>query len=165
MKYNKDYYEILEISPKASEEVIKMAYKALVKKYHPDVTKVIVDDEKIRDINEAYEILSDSQKRMEYDYLRNIKTSEVKVNQVYEEKESEWSDDIEMEEDIETSNKQKKWNPFIILVFIIALVSVIALLDLFMKELNSEGSNRLRRTVIEPIAKEVKVDINEFVKL
>lgn len=63
------YYDLLEIQPSASEEVVKMAYKALVKKYHPDVYKG--DNEyaeaMIQKINVAYEILSDKEKRSKYD--------------------------------------------------------------------------------------------------
>lgn len=67
------YYDILEISESASEEVVRMAYKALVKKYHPDVYQGDPKEaeEKTQQINSAYEVLSDSQKRKEYDeYLR-----------------------------------------------------------------------------------------------
>ncbi|MCC8046805.1 MAG: DnaJ domain-containing protein [Clostridiales bacterium] len=62
----KDYYKTLEITSSASTEVIKAAYKALVKKYHPDNNGDSVDD-KIQEINEAYSVLSDEKKREEYD--------------------------------------------------------------------------------------------------
>ena len=71
------YYETLEISQNASEEVVKMAYKALAKKYHPDVFLGDAQeaDEKMKQINLAYSILSDSDKRAEYDaFLQNGKT-------------------------------------------------------------------------------------------
>ncbi|MBR2897465.1 MAG: DnaJ domain-containing protein [Oscillospiraceae bacterium] len=63
------YYEILEISENASEEVIKMAYKALAKKYHPDVFQGDRNEaeEKMKQINVAYSILSDAAKRAQYD--------------------------------------------------------------------------------------------------
>lgn len=66
----KTLYEILEVSEKASPEVIEKAYKVLVKKYHPDLQKE--EDKKnaevmMKKINEAYEVLQDAQKRMEYD--------------------------------------------------------------------------------------------------
>lgn len=65
----KDYYEILEVTSDASEEVIKAAYKALVKRMHPDNGGTTVPGEKnIEDINEAYEVLSDKNKRAAYDY-------------------------------------------------------------------------------------------------
>lgn len=65
----KDYYAILGISVKAEEEVIIAAYKALVKKYHPDVYKGSKKeaDARIRDINEAYETLSNKTKKEKYD--------------------------------------------------------------------------------------------------
>ena len=63
------YYEILQISENASDEVIRMAYKALAKKYHPDIFDgdPQIAEIKMKELNEAYEILSDSQKRQEYD--------------------------------------------------------------------------------------------------
>lgn len=60
----KNYYQILEINESASEEVIKAAYKALVKKYHPDNYG---SSDKIQYINEAFEVLSDAEKRRGYD--------------------------------------------------------------------------------------------------
>ena len=65
----KDYYEVLEISKNASDEVIKNAYRALAKKYHPDSSKDSSEDveKKMRQINEAYEILSNKEKRAIYD--------------------------------------------------------------------------------------------------
>ena len=57
----KDYYKILQVAPDASPEVIQMAYKALAKKYHPDLNpgQEEAAQEKMKDVNEAYEILSD----------------------------------------------------------------------------------------------------------
>lgn len=67
----KDYYRILEVTPDASEEQIKKSYRKLVKKYHPDQHP---DDQEaarhFRDISEAYNVLSDHQKRSEYDARR-----------------------------------------------------------------------------------------------
>lgn len=65
-----NYYEILEVSPNASKEIIDKAYKTLAKKYHPDansVDKKLWAEEKFKKINEAYEIISDIEKREEYD--------------------------------------------------------------------------------------------------
>ena len=64
----KDYYEILEVHPKASLDVIKKAYAVLAKKYHPDVTKVDPDVARSRmiEINEAYSVLSNSAEREAY---------------------------------------------------------------------------------------------------
>lgn len=64
-----NYYEILEIQPSASEEVIRMAYKGLVKKYHPDTYDGDSDfaNEMLVKINMAFETLSNKEKRAEYD--------------------------------------------------------------------------------------------------
>lgn len=63
----RDYYEILGISKDAKKEEIKKAYRKLVKKYHPDVNNEQGTDEKFKEVQEAYEILSDESKRKAYD--------------------------------------------------------------------------------------------------
>lgn len=65
----KDYYETLQISPSASEEVIRAAYKAMAKLYHPDTTKYdkVTAEQRMKEINEAFQVLSDRQKRKDYD--------------------------------------------------------------------------------------------------
>ena len=66
----KNYYEILELNPKASKEIIDKAYKVLVKKYHPDLytgQKKQYAEKKIKEINEAYYILSDEFLKEQYD--------------------------------------------------------------------------------------------------
>ncbi len=67
MADKRDYYEVLGISKGASEDEIKKAYRSLAKKYHPDINKAPDAAEKFKEINEAYEILSDPQKRANYD--------------------------------------------------------------------------------------------------
>ncbi|MDD5621501.1 MAG: molecular chaperone DnaJ, partial [Candidatus Pacebacteria bacterium] len=59
-----DYYKILEVSSSATEEEIKKAYRKLAHKYHPDRGG---DDKKFKEINEAYQILSNKEKRAQYD--------------------------------------------------------------------------------------------------
>ena len=66
----KNYYDELEVSKTASKEVIEKVYKVLAKKYHPDMnsgTDKTVAEEKFKKISEAYEILSDDEKRKKYD--------------------------------------------------------------------------------------------------
>lgn len=65
----RDYYEILGVSKKASQDDIKRAYRNLARKNHPDVNKEPGAAEKFKEINEAYQILSDPQKRSQYDYF------------------------------------------------------------------------------------------------
>ncbi len=63
----KDYYEILGVPRNASQEEIKKAYRRLVRKYHPDICKKPECEEKFKEINEAYQVLSDPEKRKLYD--------------------------------------------------------------------------------------------------
>lgn len=63
----RDYYEVLGVSKGASKDEIKKAYRKLSKKYHPDINKEPDAAEKFKEITEAYEVLSDDQKRANYD--------------------------------------------------------------------------------------------------
>src|SRR5215468_11941368 len=66
----RDYYETLGVSKTASDDEIKSAFRKLARKYHPDVAKdKKAAEEKFKQINEAYEVLSDPDKRKKYDQL------------------------------------------------------------------------------------------------
>ncbi|MFA7571992.1 MAG: J domain-containing protein [Sulfurimonadaceae bacterium] len=63
----KSLYETLEVSENASADEIKKAYRKLARKYHPDVNKESGAEDKFKEINAAYEVLSDPQKKQQYD--------------------------------------------------------------------------------------------------
>lgn len=72
MDQHKDYYKIMGVSPDASEKDIKVAYRKLARKYHPDISKEAHAEDRFKEMGEAYEVLKDKTKRAEYDqYLRN----------------------------------------------------------------------------------------------
>ena len=78
---NMNYYEILEIKENASEEVIKAAYKALAKKYHPDSFQgsSLEREKSMAQINEAYRVLSDETERRLYDQKMKLQNDNAKV--------------------------------------------------------------------------------------
>ena len=68
MAQKRDYYEVLGVDKKASLDDIKKAYRTLAKKYHPDLNPGDKEaEEKFKEVNEAYEVLSDETKRSQYD--------------------------------------------------------------------------------------------------
>lgn len=67
MAEKRDYYEVLGLSRDAADAEIKKAYRKLSKKYHPDINKDEGAEDKFKEVSEAYEVLSDSQKRAAYD--------------------------------------------------------------------------------------------------
>jgi curved DNA-binding protein len=68
VKY-KDYYEILGVTRKASQDDIHKAYRKLARKYHPDINKNKGAEDRFKEIGEAYEVLKDPEKRKRYDTL------------------------------------------------------------------------------------------------
>lgn len=66
-KATTDYYRVLQVHYEAEQEVIQAAYRTLSKKYHPDTNKENGSDERMKQLNEAYAILNDVQRRAEYD--------------------------------------------------------------------------------------------------
>lgn len=100
----KNYYEILEVDRKASPEVIDKAYRTLVKKYHPDLQNENNKNlyaEKMKEINEAYDVLSNDYKKTTYDeQLSNLNISEKEYERIIRE-------NSELKEKLEKTNIQK----------------------------------------------------------
>lgn len=72
--FEKDFYKILEVDPSASDKEISSAYRKLAKKYHPDLNPGA--EAKFKDISLAYEVLSNPEKRKEYDQIRELTKSQ-----------------------------------------------------------------------------------------
>lgn len=74
MAEKKDFYDVLGVSKDASQDEIKKAYRKLSKKYHPDINQGEGAEEKFKEVSEAYETLSDDQKRAAYDQYGHAST-------------------------------------------------------------------------------------------
>src|SRR4030066_537849 len=69
MAEKRDYYEVLGVQKNAAKDEIKDAYRKLAMQYHPDRNKAPEAEEKFKEISEAYAVLSDDEKRQQYDTL------------------------------------------------------------------------------------------------
>ena len=76
MADKRDYYEVLGLSKNAMEAEIKKVYRSLAKKYHSDINKEKGADVKFKEVQEAYEVLSDAQKRANYDQFGHASTEQ-----------------------------------------------------------------------------------------
>ena len=87
LQMNKNYYDILQINQNASPEIIEKAYKTLAKKYHPDLQEEVNKkeaEEILKEINEAYEVLSNPEKKALYDQnLKNEGISQEDYDKIY----------------------------------------------------------------------------------
>jgi molecular chaperone DnaJ len=63
----RDYYDVLGISKNATQDEVKRAFRRLAMQYHPDRNKAADAEQKFKEINEAYEVLSDDKRRRTYD--------------------------------------------------------------------------------------------------
>lgn len=127
-----NYYEILEINEKASPEVIKMAYKALILKYHPDRYQGDKNyaEEMTKKINEAFEVLSNEEKRKEYDML--IHTNNINANQ---------QDNIDKQDNNTQSNCEKKEEKVTDNILVAVSISCIPYQKDFLKDTNLKSKN------------------------
>lgn len=72
----RDYYDVLGVDRNASDDEIKKAYRTLARKYHPDVNKSPDAEEKFKEVKEAYDVLSDPEKRAQYDQFGHAATGQ-----------------------------------------------------------------------------------------
>jgi len=82
----KDYYEILGVEEDASDEEIRARWIELTKRFHPDLGGSEETDEKIREVNEAYDVLKNEVTRYHYDFERDLKRSLIKKNRRHKER-------------------------------------------------------------------------------
>ena len=127
-----NYYEILEINEKASPEVIKMSYKALILKYHPDRYQGDKNyaEEMTKKINEAFEVLSNEEKRKEYDML--IHTNNINANQ---------QDNIDKQDNNTQSNCEKKEEKVTDNILVAVSISCIPYQKDFLRDTNLKSKN------------------------
>jgi len=75
MPEKKDYYEVLGVSKEAGEKDIKSAYRKLAMKYHPDKSDEPDAEDRFKEISEAYAVLSDPDKRQQYDQFGHAEST------------------------------------------------------------------------------------------
>ncbi|MDR7554830.1 MAG: DnaJ C-terminal domain-containing protein [Armatimonadota bacterium] len=79
----KDYYKILGVDRRADQKAISQAFRRLARQYHPDVNKSKGAEERFKEINEAYQVLSDPQKRAQYDQIYDAYQSGVPLHDLF----------------------------------------------------------------------------------
>lgn len=100
-------YDILEVSRKASKEVIEKAYKTLAKKYHPDLQTAEnkeIAEKRMKEINEAYDVLSDEQKRKEYDEKLEAEDERKKQEEYINYQNNSSAQSVKYESDMQVNN-------------------------------------------------------------
>lgn len=106
-------YDILEVSRKASKEVIEKAYKTLAKKYHPDLQTAEnkeIAEKRMKEINEAYDVLSDEQKRKEYDEKLEAEDERKKQEEYINYQSNSGTQNVRYESNMQTSDSDNSGN-------------------------------------------------------
>jgi molecular chaperone DnaJ len=83
-KDQKDYYSVLGVSKDVNQDELKKAYRKLAVQYHPDKNKETNAEDKFKEINEAYEVLSDENKRVQYDQFGTANNEQVDPRDIFE---------------------------------------------------------------------------------
>lgn len=109
----KTLYELLEVSETASKEIIEKAYKVLAKKYHPDLQKEEDKEkaeQKMKQINEAYDILSDDTKRGKYDEELKFKRQQEEIQKNQSQNNQTQNDQTKNNQTIITNTYNESYN-------------------------------------------------------
>jgi molecular chaperone DnaJ len=106
---NKDYYQILGIKPSATSKEVKSAYRALARKYHPDVNKGNkLSEEKFKEVGEAYAVLSDENKRKQYDLSKGYNQTSKETQGTTQQTKKRTSDAYRQAVDEEVPKKESR---------------------------------------------------------
>lgn len=114
MKEKKDFYAVLGVEKTATPEELKKSYRKLAQKYHPDLNKEVGSEDKFKEVNEAYEILSDAGKRDRYDQSGGEDVGDMKYtdpNEFFARFAGFRFEDDDEEEEREIKFRQKQINP------------------------------------------------------
>lgn len=155
MEKNMNYYEILKVSKTASQQEIKNSYKSLVKKYHPDlyVGDKGFAEQKIKKINEAYDILSNPETKAEYDEYLNASTQAIEFSssptntspteKKKPEPEPQWSLTHFLAEKFNQLDKKQQLQIFIFIFVVILALFLINLIEVkyYLSGENTEQTN------------------------
>jgi len=139
-----DYYEILESQPKASPEMLRAAYKRLAFRYHPDHCKDSQATLHMQLLNEAYEILSNPEKRAQYDYQREAPAPETTAEVIITPEPVDQEQEGESEPPVQPSPKKRRtWTPedsawmrnqLAVIAWLLVLVTLLFAMSLFTGE-------------------------------
>jgi len=172
---NMNYYEILKISRNANQEQIKDAYKKQVKKYHPDLYIGDKDfaEKKLKEINEAYNVLSDLEMKLEYDkYLqekyqenvsKNVSNSAPNAKQTTQNysttnsKKQTWTLSDFIIKKINKLDSKKQTRIFFIVLITISILLLINLIEIKQyfdsSEINTTSSNQIKNELSQDLNK------------
>ena len=139
----KNYYDLLEVTPKASKEIIEKAYRILIRKYHPDLyqgEERIYAESKTRELNEAYRVLSNDFLREQYDSELEKERQFNNANSINDNRQNINNNQMAQEE---RSNKQEKENkPHQVGTFM-AMVDLVK--EIFKKRDKKQGPRKITR--------------------